>query len=240
MAKRILVGVSGGSASGKTEVARATARALTGLSALVIAEDDYYGDHGAKPDFDPSIYNFDHPKSRDHALLARQLGQLRAGKAIKAPIYDFTIHRRRSDTRKIDPADVILVEGIHLFCTPELRDAFDLRVYVDAPDDIRLSRRLLRDVNERGRTAHSVVNQYLGTVRPMHHEWTHPGRIHADLTIRNDAAAARPADHLSTFFDRLAEPAVAEIRRLRAGGKPHARPTVDQPQTALASGSKLG
>ena len=83
MAKRILVGVSGGSASGKTEVARAAARALTGLSALVIAEDDYYGDHGSRPDFDPAMYNFDHPQSRDHALLARQLAQLKAGKAIK-------------------------------------------------------------------------------------------------------------------------------------------------------------
>lgn len=219
MGERLLIGVSGGSASGKTEVARAAARATKPLSALVIAEDDYYGDHGAKPDFDPARFNFDHPGSRDHALLARQLATLKSGKPVKAPIYDFTIHRRRSDTRKIEPADVIFVEGIHLFCDAALRDVFDLRVFVDAPDDIRLARRLLRDVNERGRTSQSVINQYLGTVRPMHHEWTHPSRACADIVIRNDAAAARPADHMGTFFDTLAKPLVAEIRRLRDGGE---------------------
>lgn len=240
MGERLLIGVSGGSASGKTEVARAAARAIAPLSALVIAEDDYYGDHGAKPDFDPARFNFDHPGSRDHALLARQLATLKSGKAVKAPIYDFTIHRRRSDTRKIEPADVIFVEGIHLFCDEPLRGVFDVRVYVDAPDDIRLARRLLRDVNERGRTSQSVINQYLGTVRPMHHEWTHPNRACADLTIRNDAAAARPADHLGSFFDTLARPVVAEIGRLRGGGPRLAPRTANAPQQALASGTKSG
>lgn len=239
-AQRLLVGVSGGSASGKTEIARAAARAVKPLSALVMAEDDYYGDHGASPDFDPARFNFDHPGSRDHALLARQLTQLKSGKPVKAPIYDFTIHRRRSDTRKIEPADVIFVEGIHLFCTPDLRDVFDIRVYVDAPDDIRLARRLLRDVNERGRTSQSVVGQYLGTVRPMHHEWTHPNRACAELVIRNDAAAARPADHLSSFFDTLARPLVAEIRARCAPAGPGAEDTASQRHSPLASETKGG
>ena len=237
---RLLVGVSGGSASGKTEIARAAARALKPLSTIVLAEDDYYGDHGASPDFEPARFNFDHPGARDHALLTRQLGQLKAGKPVKAPIYDFTIHRRRSDTRRIEPADIIFVEGIHLFCTPELRETFDLRVYVDAPDDIRLARRLLRDVNERGRTSQSVVSQYLGTVRPMHHEWTHPGRGHAELVIRNDAAAARPADHLGAFFDTLARPVVAEIRRLREVRPEPAPPGAHEPHSPLASEAKGG
>lgn len=214
---RILVGVSGGSASGKTEIARAAARAVAPLSALVVAEDDYYGDHGASPDFDAARFNFDHPASRDHALLAKQLEALKKGKPVKAPVYDFTIHRRRADTRTIPAADVVLVEGIHLFCDDDVRALFDVRVYVDAPDDIRLARRLLRDVNERGRTAQSVIGQYLGTVRPMHHEWTHPNQRHAHIVIRNDAAAARPADHLEAFFDTLAKPLVAAI--LEKAGK---------------------
>lgn len=209
---RLIVGVSGGSASGKTEIARATARAIAPLTALVMAEDDYYGDHGASPDFDAARFNFDHPASRDHALLADHLETLRRGESVDAPIYDFTIHRRRADTRRIAPADVVLVEGIHLFCDARLKALFDIRVYVDAPDDIRLARRLLRDVNERGRTAQSVVGQYLGTVRPMHHEWTHPNAACADIVIRNDAAAARPADHLEAFFDALAKPVVEAIR----------------------------
>ncbi|MFP4520136.1 MAG: uridine kinase [Oceanicaulis sp.] len=218
---RLLIGVTGGSASGKTEIARAAARAASPLSALVLAEDDYYGDHGAKPDFDPAQFNFDHPASRDHALLAAHLAALKGGRAVDGPIYDFTIHRRRTDTRRIEPAEIIVVEGIHLFCNAQVRELFDLRVFVDAPDDIRLARRLLRDVNERGRTAHSVVSQYLRTVRPMHHEWTSPGREHAHLVIRNDAAAARPADHLSTFFSALAEPVAKVIERFKQDA--HAR-----------------
>ena len=211
MTERLLIGVSGGSASGKTEIARAAARAAAPLSALVIAEDDYYGDHGARPDFDAALFNFDHPGSRDHAFMAEQLLALKSGAAVQAPIYDFTIHRRRSDTRTLKAADVIIVEGIHLFCDAPLRDLFDIRVFVEAPDDVRLARRLLRDVNERGRTAQSVVSQYLRTVRPMHHDWTQPTRDHADLVIRNDAAAARPSDHLESFFTELAAPLAEQI-----------------------------
>jgi uridine kinase len=209
---RLIVGVSGGSASGKTEIARAAARAVKPMTALVMAEDDYYGDHGASPDFEAARFNFDHPASRDHALLADHLEALRRGETVNAPIYDFTIHRRRADTRPVAPCDIILVEGIHLFCDERLKNLFDIRVYVDAPDDIRLARRLLRDVNERGRTAQSVVGQYLGTVRPMHHEWTHPNAACADIVIGNDAAAARPADHLEAFFDALAIPVVEAIK----------------------------
>jgi len=213
---RLLIGVSGGSASGKTEIARSAARACAPLSAIVLGEDDYYADHGAKTDFEAAEFNFDHPGARDHALLAQHLTALKRGETIEGPIYDFTIHRRRSDTRAIEPADVIIVEGIHLFCDAAVRDCLDLKVYVSAPDDIRLARRLLRDVNERGRTSHSVVQQYLRTVRPMHHEWTSPNKAYADILIRNDAAAARPADHLSSFFDRLAEPIVDEIEAFRS------------------------
>jgi len=210
--KAILVGVTGGSASGKTEIARATARAVAPLTSMVISEDDYYDDHGGKPDFDAAAFNFDHPESRDHGLLASQLADLKTGRAIEAPVYDFTIHRRRDDTRRLEPVDVVLVEGIHVFCDERVRQQFDICVFVDAPDDVRLARRVLRDVNERGRTAHSVINQYLKTVRPMHHEWTRSGQNHADIHIENIAAAARPSDHLTDFFDELAIPVVEAIR----------------------------
>ena len=207
----LLIGVSGGSASGKTEIARAAARGAQGLTTMVLSEDDYYGDHGAAPDFDPAAFNFDHPQSRDHTLLLEQLRALKSGHSVEAPIYDLTIHRRRSDTRVLQPCDVIIVEGIHLFCSEALRDLFDLRVYVKAPDDIRLSRRILRDVRERGRTADTVVSQYLRWVRPMHHAWTSPTQHSADIVIVNDEAAARPADHLEAFFDGLAEPVAKAI-----------------------------
>ena len=213
---RLLIGVTGGSASGKTEIARAAARAATPLSSIVLAEDDYYGDHGARPDFDAAAFNFDHPESRDHALLANHLAALKAGRTVEAPIYDFAIHRRRDDTRVIDSADVIVVEGIHLFCDQAVCNLFDLRVFVEAPDDVRLARRLLRDVEERGRTAYTVVQQYLRTVRPMHHEWTQPTRREADLVITNAEAAARPADHLTEFFQALAEPVAARIGAFKA------------------------
>lgn len=216
MVDRLLIGVSGGSASGKTEIARAAALAADPLSALVISEDDYYGDHGARADFDAAKFNFDHPASRDHALMAEQLGALKQGRDVAAPVYDFTIHRRRSDTRVLAPCDVIIAEGIHLFCDPDLRDLFDLRVYVDAPDDVRLARRLLRDVNERGRTPQSVVAQYLRTVRPMHHAWTHPTHDCAEIVISNDEAAARPADHLESFFAELATPIAERIEAFKA------------------------
>ncbi|MEO1038752.1 MAG: uridine kinase [Pseudomonadota bacterium] len=216
MREPLIIGVSGGSASGKTEIARATARAAAPMSTLVLAEDDYYGDHGAEPGFEAPQFNFDDPAARDHRLLAEQLTRLKAGEAVDAPIYDFTIHRRRADTRVLQPADVIIVEGIHLFADAALRAAFDLRVFVDAPDDIRLARRLLRDVNERGRTPQSVVAQYLGTVRPMHHAWTLPTREHAHLVIRNDSAAARPSDGLQTLFEQLAHPVIETLARMKS------------------------
>ncbi len=213
--KRLLIGVSGGSASGKTAIARAAAAAARPLSALVIPEDDFYLDHGAASDFEPARFNFDHPAARDHALMAQQLQRLKAGDAVDAPIYDFTIHRRRSDTRRLEPADVIVAEGIHLFCDAALRDLFDLKVFVDTPGDVRLARRLMRDVNERGRTPQSVVNQYLRTVRPMHAEHTEAWRSAADIVIVNDAPAASPAETLPDVFAALARPVLAAVERFK-------------------------
>jgi len=213
---RLVIGVSGGSASGKTAITQAAARTCTPLSVVVLTEDDYYTDRGSKAGFDASDFNFDHPCARDHALLARHLSTLKVGRTIESPIYDFALHSRRADTRTVEPADVIIVEGLHIFCHKAVRACLDLKIYVSAPDDIRLARRLLRDMNERGRTAHSVVHQYLRTVRPMHREWTSPGQTHADILIRNDTTVTSPAQHLPRFFDRLAEPVADAITTFMA------------------------
>lgn len=210
-----IVAVTGGSASGKSTFADALRRQLSPYDVRLIGEDEYYGDHADEPGFDPQRFNFDDVAAHDHALMSDQLRKLKAGKTIHAPLYDFLTHKRLAQTREVKPADVIIVEGIHVLADPILRDLYDFSVFVDAPADIRLARRLLRDVRERGRSVESVVTQYLRTVRPMHLAHTEPGKDEADLVVTNDAAAASPElEALSPSFDRLASPAAAKIREL--------------------------
>jgi uridine kinase len=214
---RILVAISGGSASGKTTLAEAVRRRLEPVDVRLIREDEYYGDHAKDPGFDPLRFNFDDVAAHDHALMAKQLGALKKGKAIDAPLYDFATHSRLPQTRHVLPADIIIVEGIHVLADPDLAPLFDLTVYVDAPSDVRLARRILRDVRERGRSVESVVTQYLRSVRPMHIKYTKPGRDNADLVVLNDAAAADPElEALRPSFNALAEPVVARIKELMA------------------------
>lgn len=213
----IIVAVTGGSASGKTTYADALRRLLMPYETRLIAEDEYYGDHADEPGFDPLRFNFDDVTAHDHELMAKQLRVLKSGKTIKAPMYDFVTHRRLEKTRDVRPADVIIVEGIHVLADPDLRDLYDLSIYVDAPSDIRLARRLLRDVRERGRSLESVVTQYLRTVRPMHLAHTEPGKAEADLVVINDAAAASPElEALSPSFEKLATPAAERIKAILA------------------------
>jgi len=213
----LIVAITGGSASGKSTFADALRRALDPADVRLIPEDEYYGDHAEEPGFDPQRFNFDDITAHDHDLLGQHLRQLKKGKSIHAPHYDFLTHKRLGQTREIKPADVIIVEGIHVLADPKLRDLYDLSIFVDAPADIRLARRLLRDVRDRGRSVESVVTQYLRTVRPMHLAHTEPGRDAADIVIQNDAAAASPElEALSPSFDRLAAPAAARIRELLA------------------------
>ncbi|MCF8880956.1 uridine kinase [Hyphobacterium sp. SN044] len=215
--KTILVAVSGGSASGKTTLAEAVRRGLEPVEARLIREDEYYVDSSTVPGFDPLRFNFDDVSAHDHALLARHLSALKKGKAIDAPLYDFVTHSRAKTTRHISPADVILVEGIHVLSDPDLMSLYDLTVYVDAPSDVRLARRILRDVRERGRSVESVVIQYLRTVRPMHLKYTEPAKAIADIVVNNDAAAADPElEALRPSFDMLAQPVIERIRALRA------------------------
>lgn len=211
--------IAGGSASGKTTLAEAVRRALDPLDVRLVREDEYYRDHGHDPDFDPLRYNFDDVTAHDHALMARQLAALKKGKAVDAPLYDFATHSRLAQTRHVLPADVIIVEGIHVLSDPDLRPLYDLTVYVDAPADVRLARRILRDVRERGRSVESVVTQYLRSVRPMHLKHTEPGKAQADIVITNDAAAAAPElEALRPSFNALAQPVADRIKAMLDGG----------------------
>ena len=191
-----LVGIAGGTASGKTTVAlRYAARA----DALLISHDRYYRDFP-----EPRGANFDHPDSLETTLLVGHLRALRAGLPADLPVYHFPTHRRVPTTETVHPRPVVVVEGILVLADAALRACFDLRVYVDAPDDIRLIRRLRRDVRERGRTMESVVDQYLATVRPMHERFVAPSAVGVELLL----VGTEPID---TLVDRLAA-AVAGAR----------------------------
>lgn len=205
-----LIGVVGGSGSGKTTISDALARRL-GPRAAMIAEDSYYGEYADDPDFDPTTFDFDVVSSRDHVLMARDLKALKAGGSVQAPHYDFVTHRRLAgQATEVGPVEVVIVEGLHLFCTPEVAELFDLKVYVHTPSDIRFIRRLIRDQAERGRTADSVVNQYLATVRPAHLRQVEPSRIQADITILDEAGAVRLTD--PTTVEHLIAPILHDPR----------------------------
>jgi uridine kinase len=148
-----------------------------------IPHDAYYCDlsHLSPPERDR--VNFDHPNSLETELLIQHVRELRAGRAVEIPVYDFTTHTRRQDTRRVEPARVILVEGILVLVEPELRKLFDVKLYVDSDADVRFIRRLRRDIEERGRTVESVCEQYLATVRPMHLEFVEPSKRYADVII---------------------------------------------------------
>ena len=206
----LLIGIVGGSGSGKTTIAHALARRL-GDRAVMIAEDSFYGDWGAEPGFDPATFDFDDVASRDHALMAEQLAALKAGGRVEVPVYDFVTHRRLGDrATPAGPAEVVIVEGLHLFCTPGVSELFDLKVFIDTPPDVRFIRRLIRDQAERGRSWDSVVAQYLATVRPAHVRQIEPSRAEAEIVILDEAAAVRLSD--PTSVDRLIAPILADPR----------------------------
>ncbi len=159
-----LIGIAGGSGSGKTTLARALAQAL-GPSVRIIAEDDYYRCSTAVPDFDPRAHNFDALDSKDMARLAADLAALKQGRPIEKPLYDYVTHTRRAETETVAPAEYVIVEGILALADADVRAAYDLAVWLDTPGDLRLLRRVRRDVAERGRSIESVLDQYERTVR---------------------------------------------------------------------------
>ena len=203
----ILVAITGGSGSGKTTLAEALVSALPAGAAVLVREDSYYRDAASLPGFDAATFDFDDVAARDHELMVRDLSELKAGRDIVAPLYSFIHHGREPGGEPVRAAEVVIVEGTHLLCTPALVDLFDIRVFVDTPADIRFIRRLLRDVAERGRTPESVIAQYLATVRPGHERLTEPSRVHADFIVADATAAVRLEDPQAVV--RLAAPVLA-------------------------------
>jgi uridine kinase len=182
-ARPFVVGIAGGTGSGKTTVAHKLAAAMPIGRCVSIEHDAYYLDQSHLPAEDRAKINYDHPASLESSLLIEHLRTLRGGQAVEVPIYDFANHTRRPETREVLPARVIVVEGILVFTDPALRALMDIKIFVDTDPDIRLMRRIRRDLEQRGRTFQSVRDQYYATVRPMHIEHVEPTKRWADLII---------------------------------------------------------
>jgi len=180
---RLLLGIAGGTGSGKTTVATNIVKRLALDSITVITMDSYYRDLADLPPARRDEANFDHPDSIEQELFVEHLVALKSGRPIEQPVYDFTRHVRTGETLLIEPRDVVIAEGILLFHVPEIREILDIRIFVDTPADIRLLRRITRDIRDRGRTLESVSEQYLRTVRPMHDEFVEPSKRYADVII---------------------------------------------------------
>ncbi|MGQ9600023.1 MAG: uridine kinase [Anaerolineae bacterium] len=179
----VVIGVAGGTGSGKTTVAREILKRAGTRQISLIQHDAYYKDLSDLPIAQRAMFNFDHPDALDNELLITHLKELKAGRAIEMPVYDFKTHTRTKQVQRVEPSRVILVEGILIFADRELRQLMDVKIYVDTDPDIRFIRRLQRDIAERGRTMESVIHQYLATVRPMHQEFVEPSKRYADVII---------------------------------------------------------
>ena len=183
MARRILIGIAGGSGSGKTLVARTIVRELGSEKVVIIDQDSYYKNLDEIPFRDREARNFDHPDAFDNGLLVQHLRELLEGKPIEQPVYDYNEHRRTDETRRISDHLVVVLEGILIFHDPELRALMDIKLFVDADSDVRLIRRLRRDLLERGRSVDSILRQYEDSVRPMHLQFVEPSKRFADVII---------------------------------------------------------
>jgi uridine kinase len=201
----VVIGMAGGTGSGKTTVAREILKRAGTSRISLIQHDAYYKDLGALPLPQRILRNFDHPDALDNELLTVHLRELKAGRAIHMPVYDFTTHTRTGQTHRVEPSRVILLEGILIFADAALRDLMDVKIYVDTQADIRFIRRLQRDIAERGRTMDSVIQQYLTTVRPMHEQFVEPSKRYADIIIPeggfNEVAMELIASRIRTLLE---------------------------------------
>jgi uridine kinase len=215
----VIIGIAGGSGSGKTTVAHRVREAAPGKTVLIIHHDSYYHDNSRLPLEQRARINYDHPDAFETSLLVAHLQALKRGEPVEVPTYDYAQHSRRLDTVRLEPADIVFVEGILVLEDERLRDMMDIRLYVDVDADERFIRRLGRDTAERGRTVQAVIEQYLGVVRPMHLQFVEPSKRYAHIIIPEGG-------HNSVAIDLIAVKIADIIRertRLRApqsGGRP--------------------
>jgi uridine kinase len=219
--KAYLIAMSGGSGSGKSTLADALVKRLPHGQAVMFGEDAYYFPmaHYGEPKNDEDrvtlirSINYDDPKSKEVDHLVSDIKALKSGDGVDQPIYDYERHDRSKDTRRIEPAPILVLEGIHALSMPKIRTLIDLSVYVDTPDDLRLARRIRRDVIERGRSVDGVLGQYMATVRSAHYRWTHPAKFDADLVIADEGLPAygdvRPSEDA---IDRMLAPVFARLK----------------------------
>jgi len=200
--KPLIIGIAGGTGSGKTTVARKIAEALPEASAAFLDMDGYYRNFAQLPLDERRRINWDHPEAFDLDLFVAHLEQLARGEPIEKPIYDFTTHLRSAQTERITPADVVVVDGILLFVDERVRAQFDVKVFVDADPDIRLVRRIQRDMSERDRPLEEILEQYMTTVRPMHQQFVEPGKRYADIILPHGGQNAVAIEMIVTTIQR--------------------------------------
>lgn len=199
-----IVGITGGSGSGKTTIVRKISEIVSDF--VFIPQDNYYKSAEYINNSNITAFNFDHPEAFDNDLLFKQLSALKRGERIKMPQYDFVHHCRKTETVDVEPKRLIIFEGIMVFFDPKIRNLLDLKLYVDTPDDIRFIRRLKRDIEERGRTLDSVIQQYLEVVRPGQFEFIEPTKMYADLIIPEGGVNESALQVLTSFLKEITAP----------------------------------
>jgi len=203
-----IIGITGGSGSGKTTIVRKISEVVSDF--VFLPQDNYYKSAEFISNRNITAFNFDHPDAFDNELLIQHLSALKNGEPIDMPVYDFVHHRRTDQIIHVEPRRLIIFEGIMIFYDKRVRDLIDLKIFVDTPDDIRFIRRLMRDIKERGRTVDSVVEQYLTVVRPGHYEFIEPTKAYADIIIPEGGFNERALNVLVSFINSVLYP--TEIR----------------------------
>lgn len=203
MKRPIVIGVTGGSGSGKSSVSKQILQNFSDLSVMLLQQDSYYCDQSSIPLEERKKVNYDHPLAFDNDLFYQHLTSLINNESIEMPIYDFSTFTRTDESVHSDPRDVIIVEGILILEDRRLRNLMDIKVYVDTDDDIRLTRRILRDIKERGRTVDSVISQYVDVVKPMHHQFVEPQKRYADIIVPEGGYNQVAIDLLTTKISTI-------------------------------------
>lgn len=201
-----IIGIAGGTGSGKTTVVRKIVESLPGEKVAVIPQDSYYNDNTDIPMEERKKINFDHPNAFDWKLLIHQINELRQGHAVEQPTYSYLECNRMEETVHVEPCEVIIIEGIMALCRKELRDLMDLKIFVDADPDDRLMRVISRDIVERGRTTQMVMDRYVDVLKPMHLEFIEPTKRYADLIIPQGGANQKAIDIMRTYIIHRLKP----------------------------------